>query len=141
MLIDGHMLIDGRMSRLSAVGLGMLATLAMSAPAGASYRDGAWGFFIILYSIPVALALAFCTLLFWGLQLFRHRWVFVLYSLALVAAALTAAWLSMSGNDPTSLLIVVIGESIFLILLLLPGVLQYSRSRRPEGPQGEEATR
>jgi hypothetical protein len=23
-------------------------------------------------------AAAFCTLLFWGLELFRHRWVFVL---------------------------------------------------------------
>jgi hypothetical protein len=135
------MLIAVRMRRLSAAGLGILATLAVSAPADASYRDGAWGFFIILYSIPVALAAAFCTLLFWGLELFRRRWVFVLYSVALIAAALTAAGLSMSGNDPTSLLIVMIGESVFLIALLLPAVLQYSRSRRPDGSQGEGVTR
>jgi hypothetical protein len=135
------MLIDGRMRRLSAVGFGVLITLTVSTPAGASYRDGAWGFFIILYSIPIALAAAFCTLLCWGLELFRHRWVFVLYSVALVAAALTAAGLSMSANDPTSLLIVVIGESVLLVLLLLPAVVQYSRSRKPESPQGEGATR
>jgi hypothetical protein len=42
----------------------------------------------------------------------------------------------MSASDPTSLLIVVIGEAIFLILLL-PAVLQYSRSRKLEGPHGE----
>lgn len=39
--------IDGMISRLR-VGLGtMLAVLAFSAPAYASYRDGAWGFFLV----------------------------------------------------------------------------------------------
>jgi hypothetical protein len=127
------MLVAGRMTKLSLVGRATLVALAVSAPAHASYRDGALGFFIILYSIPVALVAAFCTLLFWGLELFRRRWVFLLHSASLVAAALTATGLSMSANDPSSLLLVVIGESVLLVPLLLPGVLQYSRSRRPEG--------
>jgi hypothetical protein len=33
---------------LIAVRMRILAALAVSAPADASYRDGAWGFFIIL---------------------------------------------------------------------------------------------
>jgi hypothetical protein len=56
--------------------------------------------------------------------------VLLLYGVSFIAAALVAAWLSLSAHDPTSLLFVVIGESVLLVPVLLPAVLQYSRSRK-----------
>lgn len=82
------------------------------------------------HSVPVAIGGLFCTLLLWSLPLFKRGWVLVLYGVVCIAAALVAAWLSLSAHDPTSLLFVVIGESILLVPVLLPAVLQYSRSRK-----------
>lgn len=119
-------------------GLGVLgsagAVLALCSPAHASYRDGALGFFIMLYSVPVAIGAIFCTLLLWSLQVFRRGWVLILYAAVFIGAALVAVWLTLSAQDPASLLTVAIGESVFLVPVLLPGVLQYSRSRRREAP-------
>jgi hypothetical protein len=56
--------------------------------------------------------------------------VLILYAALFVGAALVAVWLTLPAHDPTSLLTVVIGESVFLVPVLLPGVLQYSRSRK-----------
>ncbi len=113
-----------------------VVALTLSAPAHASYRDGALGFFIMLYSVPVAIGAIFCTLLLWSLQAFRRGWVLILDAALFVGAALVAAWLTLSAHDPTSLLTVVIGESVFLVPVLLPGVLQYSRSRKREASNG-----
>lgn len=114
-----------------SIGLGItLVGLALSTPAYGSYRDGAWGFFIVLYSLPVGVAAIFCTLVCWSLELFRKRWFFLLYGSSAILAALVAVGLSLSANDPTSLLFVVIGESVLLVPVLLPAVLQYSYSRK-----------
>jgi hypothetical protein len=124
------------MRRFALCTLSTVLALALSSPAHAAYRDGALGFFIVLYSVPVAIGGLFCTLLLWSLQLFKRGWVMVLYGVVFIAAALVAAWLSLSAHDPTSLLFVVIGESILLVPVLLPAVLQYlrSRKRRAGGP-------
>lgn len=111
---------------------GIGVALLLSTPASASYRDGALGFFIMLYSVPVAIGAIFCTLLLWSLQVFTRGWVLALHGIVWVGAALVAVWLTLSANDPTSGLIVIIGELVFLVPVLLPAVLQYSRSRKRE---------
>jgi len=55
---------------LGSIGVAVL----QSTPAYASYRDGALGFFIMLYSVPVAIGAIFCTLLLWSPQAFRRGW-------------------------------------------------------------------
>jgi len=109
----------------------ILVGLALSAPAYGSYRDGAWGFFIVLYSLPVAVAATLCTLLCWSFELFKKQWFLRLYCLSSIVAALAAVGLSLSANDPTSLLFAVIGESVLLVPVLLPAVFQYAHSRKP----------
>jgi hypothetical protein len=53
-----------------------LVGLALSTPAYGAYRDGARGFFIVLYSVPVGVAPAFCSTLVYGsLELFEKRWL------------------------------------------------------------------
>lgn len=85
----------------------------------------------MLYSLPVAVAATLCTLLCWSFELFKKQWFFLIYSLSSVVAALVAVGVSLSPNDPTSLLFVVIGESVLLVPVLLPAVFQYARSRKP----------
>jgi len=53
---------------------GAVVALTLSTPAHASYRDGALGFFSMLYSVPVAIGAIFCTLLLWSPQAFRRGW-------------------------------------------------------------------
>jgi hypothetical protein len=109
----------------------LLIGLTWGSPAHASYRDGALGFFIVLYSVPFAFVAVMCTMVCWSLGLFRRPWFFALYSLAAVAAALVGVGLTLSANDPTSTLWALIGESVFLIPVLLPAILQYSRAGTP----------
>jgi ABC-type uncharacterized transport system substrate-binding protein len=107
---------------------GAVVALTLSTPAHASYRDGALGFFIMLYSVPVAIGAIFCTLLLWSLQAFRRGWVQILYAALFVGAALVAVGLTLPAHDPTSLLTVAVGESVFLVPVLLPAVLRPGRS-------------
>jgi hypothetical protein len=105
-----------------------LMVLSAGAPAHASYQDGAFGFFLLLYSLPVAILAIFVTLLLWSQRVFTRGWVVALYCAVFVAAVLVLA--SMAAKDSTSVVYVLVGESILLLPVLLPAILQYARADR-----------
>jgi hypothetical protein len=113
----------------AAVG-GALIILAAGTPAHASYQDGAFGFFLLLYSLPVAILAIFVTLLLWSQRVFTRGWVVAVYCAVFVAAVLVLA--NMAAKDSTSVVYVLVGESILLLPVLLPAILQYARAGRPD---------
>jgi hypothetical protein len=110
----------------AAGAIAALIVLSAGAPAHASYQDGAFGFFLLLYSLPVAILAIFVTLLLWSQRVFTRGWVVALYCAVFVAAVLVLA--SMAAKDSTSVVYVLVGELILLLPVLLPAILQYARA-------------
>lgn len=116
------------MGRPVAAGTGAaLIVLLAGSPALASYSSGAFGFFLVLYSIPVAMLAIFCTLFLWSQRLFTRPWIVFPYCAMFVLAVLVLA--SWAQADPTSVLWVLVGDGILLLPVLLPAILQYARAR------------
>jgi hypothetical protein len=113
----------------------VIVLLAAAPPAEASYQSGAFGFFLVLYSVPVAILAIFSTLLLWSMRLFTRGWLVATYCGVFVAAILVLA--NMAANDPTSVLWVLVGDGILLVPVLLPALVQYARARRPDAPVTE----
>jgi hypothetical protein len=115
--------------RRPAAGAGAaLAVLLAGSPALASYSSGAFGFFLVLYSIPVAVFAVFCTLFLWSQRLFTRPWIFFPYCAVFVGAMLILA--GMAQRDPTSVLWVLVGDGVLLLPVLLPAIFQYARAGR-----------
>jgi hypothetical protein len=114
--------------RAAAGATASLIVLAAGTPAHASYQGGAFGFFLLLYSLPVAILAIFVTLLLWSQGVFTRGWVVAVYCAVFVAAVLVLA--NMAAKDSTSVVYVLVGESILLLPVLLPAILQYARAGR-----------
>ena len=112
---------------LAASAWAAVIVLAAGAPAEASYRDGFMGFIFLLYSLPIALVAVVCTLFLWSQRLFTRSWIFFPYCTVFVVAVLAAA--TWAQGDPTSAVLVLVGDGILLLPVLLPAIFQYLRAR------------
>ena len=111
---------------VAAGALAAAIVLAAGAPAEASYRDGFMGFILLLYSLPIALVAILCTLFVWSQRLFTRSWIVFPYCGVFVGAVLVAA--TWAQADPTSAILVLVGDGILLLPVLLPAIFQYSRA-------------
>ena len=112
----------------------ILGTLLLiyAAPVHASYQDGAWGIFVLLFSLPAAAIGAILTAVLFFYKQFEKGSVTSSYSVFWGIAPLVALGVTSSANDSTAIAVVLIGWLIFLAIILGPAYFQYSRSQRKE---------
>ncbi|MFZ6743748.1 hypothetical protein ACO0LC_11015 [Undibacterium sp. JH2W] len=115
---------DGTGRRLSAVLLFLLST-ALPGIAMADNWNGVRGAIFVFCSIPVAILGFFISLAFIMKGAFRKTTFFCIHSAVYISAASAVVIASAAGGDHQSLSIALIGESIFLLIVLLPGFIQY----------------
>lgn len=104
--------------------------LVVSPPAFASYIDGAWGWVILIISVPIAFVALLVTILFLSSGWFKNERNFVIYCTMCGLVALGAVLLSTSADDPASIWEVLFGEAVLLIPVILPAYIQLRRARR-----------
>ena len=104
--------------------------LIYAAPVHASYQDGAWGFFVLFFSLPAAAIGAILTTVLFFYKQFENQSITLGYSIVWAIAPLVALGVTSSADDITSMALVLIGWLIYLTIILGPAYFQYSRSQR-----------
>ena len=96
------------------------------------------GFFIVLFSLPVAALSLVASLVLVAKGKFRKPGFFIKYAavFTLIAAILVIA--SYTWNDRKSLHYALMGESVLLVIILLPGFIQYLRRHQYDGKTQED---
>ena len=97
------------------------------ASANASGHEGVYGYFIAIYSIPVAIGALFVTAILLALNLFKNKGFFYFYCFVFIIAGLVAIVISLSA-DLASGCIVAFGESIMFLPILFQAYKQYRDS-------------
>lgn len=98
-------------------------TSVFSKYALASYNDGDFGIYLILFSAQVAVIAFIISLILVYFGKFKKGTNLFAYSIALCICGFGAVLFAV--DDSKSVRIALIGESVLLILVLLPAVIQY----------------
>ncbi|WP_423019594.1 hypothetical protein [Undibacterium sp. Di27W] len=107
-----------------------LLTAAMPGIAMADNWNGARGAIFVFCSIPVAVLGFVISLAFLIKGAFRKPVFFMIHSAVFICAAFAVLIASTVGGDRQSFIIALLGESVLLLIVLLPGFIQYlSRDR------------
>jgi hypothetical protein len=89
--------------------------------------SGFLGLLIVLFSLPVAAISLIASLVLVSKGKFRQPGFFIKYSTVFTIVAVVLVIASYTWNDRKSLHYAFIGECILLLIILLPGFIQYKR--------------
>ncbi|WP_162060181.1 hypothetical protein [Undibacterium sp. KW1] len=92
--------------------------------------SGFLGLLIVLFSLPVAAISLIASLVLVSKGKFRQPGFFIKYAAVFTIVAVVLVIASYTWNDRKSLHYAFIGESILLLIILLPGFIQYLRRHR-----------
>jgi hypothetical protein len=119
-----------------------LFLLSISLTASASYRDGAAGVFLVMFSVPVAMGGLVLTIILTAKDRFRKPGLILPYCLIWLAVWILVVIFvdtpSLQLDDPESITIVAVGEGILVAFILLPALVQSWRSQKSRGPLQSE---
>lgn len=101
-----------------------LALTLVSLPAAASYSDGAYGLFLALFSVPVALVAIVLTIVLYWKRAFHSRGFAYGYVAVFCAAALGVVAMSTTAGETVSVLTVAVIEAVLLLPVVAPALLQ-----------------
>ena len=111
----------------------VLLLFSVSLKASASYMDGAFGAFLVIYSILVALLGFAVTLVLAAQGRFKATGLLITYCLfwitAWVVALISVASPTRNLNDPESVVTTLVGEGVLVFIILLPALVQAFRGR------------
>lgn len=106
-----------------------LLLLIVSLPAYASYRDGFFGFLIVIFAIPVMLVGIFLTTKYYSRNWFADRTFTLFYTLTwlfvTVLSIMLASLYSIDGGDDESPTIIFWGFTFYFFMISIPAYVQY----------------